>query len=85
MSVSFAAQLGDDVRDAARRAGQGLSAWLADAAAAKLRAEALGEFLDRWEQEHGPLTHDELAQAEIELRLRLRDGAGQDLGVADSP
>lgn len=66
-SVSFNARLGDEVRDAARRAGSGVSAWLAEAAAAKLRAESLAEFLDAWEIEHGPLTPEELAQAEAEL------------------
>ncbi len=44
MSVSFDGELGDAARDAARRAGVGLSAWLAAAAAAKLRADALAEF-----------------------------------------
>jgi hypothetical protein len=56
MSISLEADLGD----AARRAGKGLSSWLAEAAAAKLRAEALEEFLDGWEREHGPLTAGEL-------------------------
>jgi hypothetical protein len=70
MSISFEAELGDAVRSAARRAGEGLSSWLADAAAAKLRSEALGEFLDTWEREHGPVTPDELSHAEQELGLR---------------
>ena len=69
MSISLEAELGDAVRDAARRAGQGLSSWLADAAAAKLRSEALAAFLDEWEQPHGPLTGDELAMAMTELGL----------------
>ena len=76
MSISLDAQLGDDVRNAARKAGMGLSAWLADAAAAKLRALALGEFLDHWEREHGPLAPDELARAEAELRLSSPPDAG---------
>ncbi len=46
MSVPFDAVLGDDVRRPAREAGVGLSSWLAGAAAAKLRAEALRGFLD---------------------------------------
>ena len=32
MSISFAPELGDAVRDAAERAGMSLSAWLAEAA-----------------------------------------------------
>jgi len=54
---------------AARRRGGGLSRWLAEAAAAKLRAEALADFLDSWEAENGPLTGDELAAAAAELGL----------------
>ncbi|MGH9128100.1 MAG: hypothetical protein ACRDY2_03830 [Acidimicrobiales bacterium] len=69
LSVSFDPDLGDAVRVAAGRAGRGLSAWLAKAAAAQLRAEALADFLDGWEAEHGPLTADELAQATVELGL----------------
>lgn len=69
MSVSFDPDLGDAVRAAAKRSGRGLSGWLAEAAAAQLRAEALRDFLDRWEDEHGRLTADELARAAAELGL----------------
>lgn len=75
MSVSFDAALGDDIRRAAREAGIGLSSWLAGAAGAKLRAEALRDFLDAWESEHGALTPDELGRAEAELGLRTRSPA----------
>jgi hypothetical protein len=67
LSVSFDPDLGDAVRGAARHRGSSLSAWLAEAATAKLRAEALAEYLDDWEAEHGPLTADELASAAAEL------------------
>ena len=67
--MSFDPNLGDAVRAAARRSGRGLSGWLAEAAAARLRAEALADFLDSWEAEHGPLTAEELAQATAELGL----------------
>ena len=67
ISISFGAALGDQVRDAARKGGTGLSSWLARAAAARLRAEALEEFLDAWEKKHGILTAAELRQAEREL------------------
>ena len=73
LSVSFEAQLGDEIRRAARQAGAGLSSWLAAAAAAKLRAEALGEFLEKWERAQGPLTAEELGRAEAELGLRIGD------------
>ena len=69
LSVSFEPGLGDAVRAAARQSGGGLSRWLAEAAAAKLRAEALADYLDSWEAEHGELTADELAQAAAELAL----------------
>jgi hypothetical protein len=75
MSISFGADLGESVREAARRAGTGLSSWLAEAASAKLRADALAAFLDDWEREHGPLTADELAAAEHRLGLRADDPA----------
>lgn len=68
LSVSFDPDLGHAVRAAARRSGSGISGWLAQAAAAKLRADALTDFLDVWEAEHGPLTADELASAAADLR-----------------
>ena len=67
MSVSFDATLGDEIRQAAREGGVGLSSWLSEAAARKLRAEALREFLDEWEAEFGPVTPEELTQAEADL------------------
>lgn len=67
LSVSFDPELGDAVREAARRSGRGLSAWLADAAAVKLRRESLVAFLDDWEAEHGAITEEELEQAARDL------------------
>ena len=67
ISISFEAGLGDQVRNAARKAGTGLSSWLAGAAEARLRAEALGGYLDAWEKKHGTLTPAELRRAEGEL------------------
>ena len=69
LSISFDPELGDAVRAAAARSGRGLSGWLADAASARLRAEALAQFLDSWEAEHGELTPEELARATAELGL----------------
>ena len=69
ISISLDAGLGAAVRQAAQRADKGLSAWLAEAARAKLRAEALGAFLDTWEREQGPLTVEELRRAKAELGL----------------
>ncbi|MEO6143531.1 MAG: hypothetical protein ABIP19_06075 [Dermatophilaceae bacterium] len=69
LSVSFHPDLGDAVRAAARQSGGGVSRWLADAAAAKLRAEALSDFLDAWESQNGSLTSAELSEAATELAL----------------
>jgi hypothetical protein len=70
MSVSLAPHLGEAVRAAARRSGRGLSWWVSEAVAQRLRDEAFDEFLSEWEQEFGPLTPDELAEAAVELGLR---------------
>jgi hypothetical protein len=67
LSISFDPKLGDQVREAARKARAPVSSWLAQAAAAKLRADALGKFLDDWEEHHGKLTSVELMQASKEL------------------
>jgi hypothetical protein len=75
MSVSLDAELGDAVRSAASRAGMTLSSWLAEAAASKLRAEALAEFLAGWEAEHGALTAQEIGRAERELGVAADDTA----------
>jgi hypothetical protein len=67
LSVSFEGKLGTQVKDAARKARAPVSSWLAQAAVAKLRADQLGDFLDDWEEKHGKLTEQELAQAAQEL------------------
>lgn len=69
LSISFEPELGDAVRSAAAEAGKPVSSWLAEAAASKLRAEALAEFLASWETGHGALTAEEIARAERELGL----------------
>lgn len=73
LSISFDPELGDAVRAAAAKTGKPLSSWLAEAAASKLRAEALARFLDDWQAEHGALTPAEIARAEEELGLRAAD------------
>lgn len=75
ISISFDSELGDAVRSAAKQAGKPLSAWVAEAAASKLRAEALDEFLANWQAEHGVLTAEEIARAERELGLAANDTA----------
>jgi hypothetical protein len=75
LSISFEPELGDAVRAAAAQAGKPVSSWLAEAAASKLRADALTEFLAGWETEHGVLTAEEIARAEAELGLAASDTA----------
>jgi hypothetical protein len=75
LSISFDPELGDAVRSAAAQSGKPVSSWLAEAAASKLRAEALADFLDGWEAEHGVLTAEELARAEHELGVPSSDSA----------
>jgi hypothetical protein len=67
MSISMDPRLGDDVRGAAERAGVSVSAWLADAAAARLRKQALADFLSDWQAKHGKITAAEVAKARTEL------------------
>jgi len=69
MSVSIDPDLGDRVRTAAKRAGKPLSGWLAEAAAAKLRAEALADYLEDFERRRGPLSSTEIRSARVELGL----------------
>jgi len=73
MSISMDPNLGDEVRAAVQHSGKNLSSWMAEAAAAKLRSEALSKLLDDWEDQHGPLTSKELGNAEAELGLRVRE------------
>jgi hypothetical protein len=73
LSISFEPELGDAVRSAAGKAGKPVSSWLAEAAASKLRAEALAEFLAGWQAEHGALTAEEVGRAERELGLAAGD------------
>jgi hypothetical protein len=75
LSISFEPELGDAVRSAAAQAGKPVSSWLAEAAASKLRAEALAQFLADWQAEHGVLTAEEIGSAERELGLATGDTA----------
>lgn len=69
LSISFSADLGDAVRDAAKSEGATVSGWLASAAAERLRALELKRFFEAWQAEQGPFSREEIAEAEAELRL----------------
>jgi len=70
----MAPELGEDVRAAAERAGMSVSAWLAEAAAAELRRQALRDFLSEWQAKHGKITATELAKARAELGYPTKRG-----------
>lgn len=67
LSISLAPELGDHVRAAAERAGMSVSAWLANAAAAEIRRQAVRDYLTEWQAKHGPITATELAKARADL------------------
>jgi hypothetical protein len=64
MSVSFDLDLGEAIRSSAAGNGLSVSAWLAEAARDRLRLEALGEAVAAWEEQFGPLTDAEVAEAD---------------------
>jgi hypothetical protein len=72
LSISLDPALGDDVRAAAEKSGESVSAWLARAAAAQLRKQALADFLATWQAKHGRITEAELLRARAELGLTHR-------------
>jgi hypothetical protein len=63
LSVTLDPKLGAAARRAAKKAKVSLSTWIAEATSDRIRNEALGEALDRWEAEDGAFTSDELAAA----------------------
>ena len=67
-AISFDPELARAVRKAA--GAQPTSAWLADAARRKLRAEGLLRAVEEWEAEHGALTDRELKDAARKRRGR---------------
>lgn len=64
MSVSFDLDLGDKIKEAAAAQGTSVSAWLAEAARHQLRNDALGEAIKAWEEVYGPITEEEMAEAD---------------------
>lgn len=73
MSISMTPEIGDGVRAAAEREGLSVSAWLAEAAAARLRSQALANLLEDWQAKHGKITPSELAKARVELGYARKD------------
>jgi hypothetical protein len=69
LSITMDPSLGLAARRAAKRAKMSLSAWIAEATADRVRNEALGRALDRWEAEDGAFTSQELTTAAQTLQL----------------
>jgi len=69
LSLTMDPDLGAAVREAARRAGTSVSAWLAGAAADRLRHELLGAALDDWEKSDGRFSEAELDAAAVALGI----------------
>lgn len=69
-SLTMDPDLGAAVREAAARSGMSVSAWLSEAAADRVRNELLRIALDRWEEEDGPFTEEELDEAARDLGVR---------------
>jgi hypothetical protein len=69
--VSLPAELAEAIDKAAADSGTTFSAWLADTAAHRLRLDAGRRGLAAWEQQHGPLTPDELAEGLSRARSAL--------------
>lgn len=76
MSVSFDLELGEAIRASAHDSHQTVSAWLASAARDRLRLQALGQAVAAWEEEFGPLTDAEIADADRILRQRGKRRSG---------
>lgn len=66
LSVALDPELGAAIREAAAARQTSVSAWLASAAEHHLRNQRLGEALDAWEAENGPVTEEELEAARRE-------------------
>jgi hypothetical protein len=69
-AISFDAELARAVRRAAEN--EPVSAWLADAARRKLRAEGMMDVVRDWEAQHGAITESEIRAVERKQRGRRR-------------
>jgi len=70
LAVSFDPELARAVRKAAGK--EPTSAWLADAARKKLRAQGLLAVVEEWEREHGAIDASELKAAHKARSKRRR-------------
>lgn len=71
-SVSFPPELAKAIDEAAADAGSSFSGWITETASHRLRIEAGRRGVAAWEQDHGPLTEQELAEGLARARELLR-------------
>lgn len=65
LAISLERELASEVaRDARKRAGGNVSAWLAEAAKERLRLQAMTDAIEAFEAEHGKITEEEMKEAE---------------------
>ena len=70
-SISLPPALAAAIDKEAARQGTTMSGWLANAAAHQLRLEAGRRGIAEWEEENGPLTAAELAEAQQKVERLL--------------
>lgn len=70
-SISLPPELAHAIDQAAVADGTSFSAWLADTAAHRLRMKAGRRGIAEWENEHGPLTAEELGEGLARARSLL--------------
>jgi hypothetical protein len=73
-SISLPPGLAREIAQAAARNDTSFSGWLAETATRRLKLEAGRRALAEWEREHGALTAEELAEAEVIVRASLGRG-----------
>lgn len=71
LSIAMEPELAESAVQAAKAAGVSLSAWIGAAARRELKVRQGLQAVRTWELEHGPLTPEELAEAD-----RALDAAG---------
>lgn len=67
ISVALEPDVAEAAASAAQAHGQSLSAWLNDAARARLVLERGRRAVEQWQDDHGALTEDERASADALL------------------
>lgn len=60
-SISLGSDLAAQIESAAAEEGTSVSAWLAESAARRLRLEAARRALSAYEDEHGPISDEDVA------------------------